>query len=627
MTKTASSTSKPRRPRTTRPPRPPTPPKLAEALGADVGAALYDYLQTATKKDGSPAFPALEADLADLAPPKHISPVPNRATRREYGVYFDLTEVDRLIRFSRSLRHVKGPLAKKPLELDLWQIVYVAAPVMGWRRADGSRLYRTLFLEVPRKNGKTTLSAALALYCLTADREQGAEVYAAAAARLQARLCFDPAKTMAAAAPALNKRIRPLLNVLEYAATNSFFRVLAGEQAAGLQHGLNVHCAVIDELHVHKNRDLLDVLETGTGSRTNPLIIIITTAGVDDPASIYTEKRDYAEKVADGTLDDPEFLGVIYSIEYSNAEGDGEDDDDVKKNDDPMAESSWRKANPGYGRSLQPSYMAKKAREAANNPAALNTFLRLHLNVRTGQVTRWVPITKWDKCGARWLTPDYARLRGMPAYAGLDLSSSTDLCALALIVPEWVINPEDNEEEIEVLNVILRAWTPADTLANRAKRDRAPYEKWVKQGHLLTTPGEVVDYDVIEEAAFDLAGDFEILNLNFDAWHATQLVQHLDEGGLPVQPFRQGFKSFSPPMKEFERLILERRIAHGGHPLLRYAMQSLAVATDPNENIKPEKTKSTGRIDPVVAFVMALDAWARDTQGESVYEERGMASA
>lgn len=616
-TKTSSATKRaPRR----RPPKPVVPKILTAALGDTAGAAVYGYLQNATHADGRLIYPALDAELAELTRPLHMSPPPSRETRRKYGAYFDLNELDRFLRFCRTLRHVKGPLAKTPFELDLWQVVNVAAPLFGWRRADGSRLARTLYLEVPRKNGKTTLSAAIALYCLTADREQGAEVYAAAAARSQARACFDPAKVMAENAPALKKRVRPLQNVLSYAATNSVFRVVSGESAAHLLHSLNVHCAIIDELHVHKKRDLLEALETGTGARTNPLIVIITTAGLDDANSVYTEKHDYAEKVANGTLDDPEFLAIIYSINYGNAE-------DASANDDPFSEESWRKANPGYGRSLQPAYIAKAAREAAENPAALNGFLRLHLNIRTGQVTRWLPIIKWDRSGARWLSPDEDRLRGLPAYAGLDLSSSTDLCAVTLWVPEWVVNPDNEDEEIEILWPIVRAWTPADTLEMRAKRDRAPYAKWVEQGHLLTTPGEVVEYDVIEDAFYDLAAKFELQVINYDAWHATQLVQHLDEAGLPVQPFRQGFKSFSPPMKEFERLILDRRIAHGANPLLRYAMQSLAVATDPNENIKPEKVKSTGRIDTIVAGLMGLDGWARDTQGDSVYEDRGMVSA
>jgi phage terminase large subunit-like protein len=598
----------------------PRPPKVLEdLLGLEAAAGLYGYLKTAEHDDGRLVYPALDEELAELIPPRFTSPPPNRATRRELGLVFDLNEADRFLRFCRKLRHIKGSKwAGKPLELDLWQVVYVAARLFGWQRADGTRLYRTLFLEVPRKNGKTTLSSAIALYALSADREPGAEVYAAAAARDQARQCFDPAVAMVKGSPALSKRLTPLQNAIT-GPKASTFRVLAGEQAADLQHGLNVHVAVVDELHIHKKRDLLDVLESGTGSREQPIIVIITTAGVDDPGSIYTEKRDYAEKVAKGELEDHEFLSVIYTIDEA---------------DDPFEETSWKKANPGYGRSLQPSYIAKMARQAKNSPAALNTFLRLHLNVRTGQVTRWLALDKWDRSGARWLYPDDEDLAGRVAYAGLDLASSTDLAALALVLPRWEVmavpvDPDDPdgptaEQEVEVLDVIVRAWTPADTLDDRARRDRAPYRQWVNDGWLLTSPGEVIDFDEIELEAFDLADTYQVERLHFDRWGSKQIIGHLRDGGLQVLEMGQGFASFSAPMKETERVILEGRLAHAGNPLLRWAVGALSVAQDSAGNIKPDRDKSTGRIDPFVALVMAVDAWSRDTRGESVYEERGV---
>lgn len=607
-TKTTTSSTRRRRP----PTPPASHPALDAVLGPHAGAGLYAYLRTAVDGAGMLLHPALDAELDDLIPPRFLSPPPAPATVRELGLVFDLNELDRFLRFSRKLRHVKGSkFAGRPLELDLWQVVYVAAPLFGWRRADGTRLYRTLYLEVPRKNGKTTLAAALALFLLTADREPGAEVYAAAAAKDQARLCFDPAARMAEKAPALtgakDPRLRVLANTITYERTGSFFRVISAE--ADLQHGLNVHGGVVDELHVHKSRDLLDVIETGTGSRDNPLIVIITTAGVDDPGSIYTERRDLAEKVGKGELEDPELLGVIFTID---------------EGDDPFEEATWRKANPGYGRSLQPAYIARMARAAKNTPAALNTFLRLHLNVKTGQVTRWVPLEKWDRSGARWIRPHEDDLAGRTAYAGLDLASSTDLAAAALVIPRWEPDPDDPDVDVEVLDVIVRAWTPADTLSERARRDRAPYEEWVKKGYLLTSPGEVIDYDEIELELFDLADTFEIERLNFDRWGSKQLVGHLRDGGLDVVEMGQGFASFSAPMKETERLILEGRISHGENPLLRWAVGALSVKQDAAGNIKPDRDKSTGRIDPFVALVMAVDAWSRDTRGESVYEDRGM---
>lgn len=606
----------------------PPPPALVAAVGPDVAPALLKYLTEAKRPDGSPRYDI--GELSDLTVPLHHSPPPSPETRLELGLVFDLNQVDRFLRFCRSLRHIKGSTwAGTPLELDLWQVVFVVAPLFGWRRADGTRLYRTLFLEVPRKNGKTTLASALALYALAADREPGAEVYAAAKDRHQAGQCFDPAAAMVKASRPLSKRLQVHKTSITNLATASFFKVLPGELRADSQHGLNVHTAVVDELHVHARRDLIDTLETGTGSREQPLMIIITTAGVDDPGSIYTEKRDYAEKVAGGELDDPEWLTVIFTIE---------------EGDDPHVEASWKKANPGYGRSLKPAYIARMSKRAQASPAALNTFLRLHLNVRTGQVTRWLPLDKWDRSGALWLPAGAAQLdlddptvEGRVAYAGLDLASSVDLAALAMVLPRTEVmelpeDPDDPESpidefEVEVLDVVVRAWTPRATLEERAARDRAPYLKWVEDGWLYTSPGEVIDYDDIEMEAFDLADRLELRRLHFDRWGSKQIVAHLRDGGLDVYEMGQGYQSFSPPMKEAERLTLEQRIAHGHNPLLRWAVGALSVEQDASGNIKPNRDKSTGRIDPWVALVMAIDAWSRDTQGGSVYEERGMASA
>jgi phage terminase large subunit-like protein len=602
--------------------------RLTSWLGPDAGPALFRYLEAdVDERTGGLRRPELVEELLELAPPKWFSPPPAG------GVVFSLPELDRFLRFARKLRHIKGRAwARKPFELDLWQVVFVAAPLFGWRNLDGTRVYRTLYLEVPRKNGKSTLAAAIGLFLLTADREPGAEVVAAAADRDQARAVYDVARKMAQGSPALRRRCRPGRNAIVVESTASSFKVLSAD--AYRKHGLNLHGAVIDELHVHKNRELLEVLETSTGSRTQPLVAILTTAGLDDPGSIYTERRDYAEKVGrelhtteledeenpelglrpltEVRLEDPEFLTVIYSVDESA---------------DPFLEETWRAANPGYGRSLQPSYMANMARKARATAAALNGFLRLHLNVRTGQIVRWIPLSKWDACGARFLRPIEDELRGRLAYAGLDLASSTDLAALVLVLPVWREDPEDPDHVIEDLDVVVRAWTPADTVADRAERDRAPYLDWIRDGWLRTTPGEVLDYDEIEAEAKRLVDDaglaLDLRRLHFDRWGSKQLIGHLrDEVGHGrVFEMGQGFASMSAPLKELEKLVLAGRLRHGANPLLRWAVGSLAIATDAAENIKPDRDKSTGRIDPFVALVMAVDGWARDIRGRSVYED------
>jgi phage terminase large subunit-like protein len=564
----------------------------------------------------------LEAELADCMPPRYSSPVPNRQQRRAAGIYFDIEEVRRYLVFCKKLRHIKGRWAGRKLIPDLWQVLWVDAPLFGWRRRDGNRLYSTLFEEIPRKNGKSTSCAGKALYLLMADSnlkqgrlaEPGAEVYAAASTTRQAKEVFRPAEQMARRSPSIGARLAIVKDKeLIYERTASRFEVLSGvSDKAEEKMGLNPSGNIIDELHVHKSRKLVDTLESGTAAREQPLTVYITTAGVDDPGSIYTEKRDYAEKVAKGDLVDESWLVCIYTID------DG---------DDPFVEATWRKANPGLGRSVQLGYLERKAREAKNSPAALNSFLRLHLNVRTGQVTRWIPLEPWDESGAIRAVPPDAELQGRKAYGGLDLSSSVDLTAAAFVVPSWEPDPEEPDHLIEVLDVVLRAWTPAGTLEARSIRDRAPYQRWVDEGYLLTSPGEVVDYDQVELGVFEVAELLELERLGFDRWGSKQIITHMRDGGIRVFETGQGWRDMSPAMKLVERLILERRIRHGGNPLLRWAFGSLAVAQDPAGNVKPDRDKSTGRIDPFVALVMAVDAWSRETTGESVYEERGLVTA
>lgn len=598
--------------------------RLESWLGPVAGPALHRYLEAAVDERGARRYPELEAELAALIPPKWFSPPPEGPT-----VVFSLPEVDRFLRFARKLRHIKGRAwARRPFEPDLWQVVFVVAPLFGWLHQDEEgrlvRIFSTLYLEVPRKNGKSTLAAVIGLYLLTADREPGAEIVAAAADRDQARAVYDVAQKMAKGSPALRRRCRPGSRAIVVEATSSTFKVLSAD--AWRKHGLNLHGAVIDELHVHKNREMVETLETATGSRTQPLVAIITTAGLDDPGSIYTEKRDLAEKAAremhttedraleDVRVPDPSSLVVIYTVDAA---------------DDPFAEETWRIANPGYGRSLRPSYMRQMATKARASAAALNGFLRLHLNIRTGQIVRWLTLDVWDRSGASFLRSDLDQLRGRTAYAGLDLASSTDLAVLALVLPVWRKDPENPDREIEDLEVVIHAWTPAETVRLRAERDRAPYLDWIKEGWLSTTPGAVIDYDTIETVVKSLGGILHVRRLHFDRWGSKQLIGHLrDElGAGRVFEMGQGFASMSAPMKEVEKLTLEGRIRHGANPLLRWAVASLAVAVDAAENVKPDRDKSTGRIDPFVSLVMAVDAWARDVRGRSVYEDRGLESA
>ena len=573
---------------------------LTEWLGPVAGPVVYEYLTTTVKKSGSLRWPDADDEILATVVPRFHSPAPTRA-----GAYFDIAKVDHFVSFCRVAHHVKGKYARagKRLELDFWQIIFVAAPLFGWRKADGTRLFSTLYEETAKKSGKSTFAAILALYLLTADGEPGAEVVCAAGDKDQARAVFDVAVGMTTTSKWLSKRIRPLRNQITYEHTRSWFKVLSAE--GDTKAGLNLHGAIIDELLVQKGRTLVDNLENATAAREQPIVAYVTTAGIDDPGSIYTEKRDYAEKVSTGVLVDPSWLVAIWTL------------DDA---DDWRDEKVWHKSNPGIGKSVSMDYLRKRCAQAIASPSAQNTFLRDHMNVRTGQHTRWLDVNRWDQSGSQWVYPQETLLRGAIGYCGLDLASTTDLAALSIIVPEWVPNPENPDELIETLCWFLRAWTPEDTVDERERRDRAPYRQWVNEGLLIATPGNVIDYDSIEEEAFKIADYYEMRRLHFDRWGSKQILQHLQEGGLDVFEMGQGFGSMSPAMKEAERLVLERRVRHCGNPLLRYAVQSLAAKQDPAGNIKPDRDKSTGRIDPWVSGIMGIDAWARDSSGVSAYE-------
>lgn len=566
-------------------------------------------------------FGDLEAALDRCVAPLFGSPHPDRQLRAA-GVYFSAAEVERFLRFTAKLRHIKGKWAGRPLTLDLWQVLYVAAPVFGWRQADGNRFHRELWLEVPRKNGKSTICSAIALYLLTADSnlkagrlaEPGAEVYSAAATTRQAKEVFRPAEQMARRSPALARRLAIKTDqALIYERNASRYEVVSGVPAnAEEKMGFNVSGAVIDEIHVHKDRALIDTIESGTPAREQPLIAYITTAGLDADGTIYAEKHDFAVSVATGEVTRSRTWAAIYTIGEA----------DVERWDQPEV---WAKANPGLGVSVGIDYLEDIVSKARHSEPKRLSFLRLHLNVRTSSLSRWLSLVDWDRSGAFVVPADLFAPPGRVAYAGLDLANSTDLAVLSLLLPRWVVDPDDKDHEIEVLDVVLRAWTPADRIGERDARRKALLTEWVRKKLVIASPGNVIDYDDIEDMAFALADELDIRRLHFDRWGSKQIVQHLKDGGLSVFEMGQGFASFSPAMKETERLVLERRIRHGGHPLLRHAVGSLVVVQDAAGNVKPDRSKSTGFIDPWVATVMGVDAWSRDgAGGESVYEDRGL---
>lgn len=513
--------------------------------------------------------------------------------------YYDKEYADFAVAFIESLCHTKGTWAGKRFELMDWQ-EQIIRDLFGILKPNGYRQFNTAYIEIPKKNGKSELAAAVALLLTCGDGEQRAEVYGAAADRQQASIVFDVAADMVRMCPALNKRVKILASQkrLIYEPTNSFYQVLSAE--AYSKHGFNVHGVVFDELHSQPNRKLYDVLTKGSGdARMQPLFFLITTAGTDTHSICY-EVHQKAQDIIDGRKIDPTFYPVIY----------GADD-----TEDWTSPKVWKKCNPSLGETIGMDKVKTACESAKQNPGEENSFRQLRLNQWVKQAVRWMPMDKWDKCAFAVNEDD---LRGRVCYGGLDLSSTTDITAFVLVFP-----PLDEEDKYVIIPYF---WIPEDTLDLRVKRDRVPYDVWERQGYLQTTEGNVIHYGYIEKFIESLGERFNICEIAFDRWGAVQMVQNLEGMGFTVVPFGQGFKDMSPPTKELMKLTLEQRIAHGGHPVLRWNMDNIFVRTDPAGNIKADKEKSTEKIDGAIATIMALDRAIRcgNNNCASVYDDRGL---
>lgn len=506
---------------------------------------------------------------------------------------------DFAVSFIECLCHTKGTWAGKPFELIDWQ-EKIIRDIFGTLKPNGYRQFNTAYIEIPKKQGKSELAAAVSLLLCCADGEERAEVYGCAADRQQAAIVFDVAADMVRMNPALKKRVKILASQkrIIYQPTNSFYQVLSAD--AYSKHGFNVSGVIFDELHTQPNRKLYDVMTKGSGdARTQPLYFLITTAGTDTNSICY-EVHQKALDIMNGRKHDPTFYPVIYGS---------------KESDDWTDPSVWKKANPSLGITVSIDKVKAAFNSAKENPAEENTFRQLRLNQWVKQSVRWMPMDKWDACA---FPVDEQALEGRVCYGGLDLSSSTDITAFVLVFP-----PED---ESEGYTILPHFWIPEDNVNLRVRRDHVPYDIWKQQGYLETTEGNVIHYGYIEQFINDLGKKYNIQEIAFDRWGAVQMVQNLEGMGFTVVPFGQGFKDMSPTTKELMKLTLEKEIAHGGHPVLRWMMDNIYIRTDPAGNIKPDKAKSTEKIDGVVATIMALDRAIRNEgeTGDSIYDERGL---
>lgn len=451
------------------------------------------------------------------------------------------------------------------------------------------------------KTHNSELAAAIALYLLYADNEPSAEVYGAACDRNQASIVFDVARQMVEMSPALMRRskIRTAGKRIINYRNAGFYQVLSAE--TGTKHGLNVSGLVFDEIHAQPNRKLYDVLTKGSGdAREQPLFFIITTAG-NDKNSICYELHTKALDLMAGRKKDPAFYPVVYGLE---GEADWTD------------EANWYKANPSLGHTIQIDRVREAYQNAIENPAEENVFKQLRLNIWTSASIRWIPEQVYDRGN---LPIDRDALRGRMCYAGLDLSSTSDITALVLTFP-----PRTEDEKYILLPFF---WLPEDTLELRCRRDHVLYDVWQKQGFIQTTEGNVIHYGFIEKFIEQLGETYNIREIAYDRWNATQMVQNLEDMGFTMVPFGQGFKDMSPPSKELFKLLMEGNIIHGGNPVLKWMAGNVVMRQDPAGNIKPDKEKSVEKIDGIVASIMALDRCIRNGTGSgSVYDERGVIS-
>ncbi|MGW1836326.1 terminase large subunit [Streptomyces sp. NPDC002067] len=516
----------------------------------------------------------------------------HQAPQRE-GAYFDAPAARRAIAAIESMKHTKGRWGGTPLKLAPWQKVWIIAPIFGWLWFDPElgravRVARTVWIEVPRKAGKSTLSSGIGLVLLLADREIGAEVYAAAGSLPQAERVFDDAKRMALTSRAIRGRVEVLRGLIRVPRTGGVFRALS--KIAETAHGLNVSGAIIDEVHVHKRRDLIDAIETGTGARDQPLVVFITTADEGTEGSIYDEKHTYTRRCADDVVSDPGHYGVIWAAE---------------EGDDPYAEETWRKANPGLGVSPSLAYMRREAAKAGSTPSYFPTFCRLSLNRRMRSSSRWLPLTVWDaNAGA----VDEQRFRHRRAWGGVDLSAVSDLSA-------WVLAVESRKPGVE-LELISRFWLPEERVDELEAQLQVPLKKWAADGLLTLTEGDAIDYGAIERQIIADCRRLDVQRISYDRMFAGQLVQRIEQKtrGVDVVPVAQTYLGMSPGSKELERLLREGRLHHGGNPILRWNASVVEVYRDGNDNlrpVKPDRGKSSARIDGIAATVMALDGYVR----------------
>ena len=538
----------------------------------------------------------LVPDLVKSAIQRHINDL------ERDDIYFDREAADHAIDFFGYLKHSKGKFAGQTFVLSDWQR-FIVGSLFGWKNTiDDLRRFRSAYIEVPRKNGKTTLLSGIALYMQVADNEPGAEVYAVATKKDQAKILFNESKRMVESSPVLRRRYTSHRNLLFLRKDEGSTLQPLSSDANNLD-GLNVHCGILDELHAHPNSSLWDILENGTGARRQPLIIAITTAGTNVQSYCY-ELRSYCIKVIQGLLENDTMFSVIYSAEeYTKS------DPDAWKN-----ASTWQAANPNYGISNDESYFQTQIQKASSITSSKVSFTTKNLNIwHNGGSDSAIPHENWILNTGTFSSA----LEGRRCWVGLDLSSTTDLTSVA-----YIFDPVDDDE---IVDIKWSYWLPRENLIKASDRDKVDYAAWEAQGWLNTTPGNMIDYAFILDSIGKSKSIYNIVDLGFDRWGAAQVSNQISDIGIEVIPIGQGFASMSSPSKEFERLIFSGKIRSNGDPVIAWMVSNLSWKYDPAGNIKPDKSANNKKIDGVVAAIMGIDRFTRSKNVKpSIYNSRGI---
>lgn len=522
------------------------------------------------------------------------------------GYAFSDAHAERVCKFVQLFSHIKGTLAGRPLLLDPWQL-FILTTVFGWVDEDNLRRFKTVYLEVARKNSKSTLLAPIALYCAFGEGEGGAECYTAATTGDQARIVFEVAQAMVRKAFGFRQRfgVEAAAHAIYQEASNSFLKPINAE--ASTQDGLNVHFVSMDELHAHKKRDLYDVMETATGARSQPIVWNITTAGTNRSGIGY-EQRRYLTKVLDGQQDDDEYFGVIYTV-------DTEDLEDGRRHLLFEDENLWRKANPSYGAAVNPADMMRLARKAREMTSAQNNFLTKRLNVWVNADVAWIDMPSWDACADSGLSLD--DFEGKDCVQALDLASKLDIMAQVLVFRRQI-------DGVDHYYLFGDYYLPEETVENSPN---SQYEGWEIEGRLIVSPGPVNDYRLVEDRIIENSKRFNVRATAYDQTQAAQLASRMGEEGIPMEAMAQSVANFSEPMKEIEALTRSRRLHHNGCEIMSWQMSNVVCHTNAKDQVYPRKEAPENKIDGPVALIMAMRRWidwSEEDVEPNVYQSRGL---